>query len=95
MFIRYSNNKHLEISKFNNHISSSFRTQSKGHINSSHSRSDFLSKGRIKTQRKSHTKTTTFYINKNVNKLKNKNKLNEIFEEVTNENNALIKKPKL
>ena len=95
MFIRYSNNKHSEISKFNNHISSSFRTQSKGHINSSHSRSDFLSKGRIKTQRKSHTKTTTFYINKNVNKLKNKNKLNEIFEEVTNENNALIKKPKL
>ena len=95
MFIRYSNNKHLEISKFNNHISSSFRTQSKGHINSSHSRSDFLSKGRIKTQRKSNTKTKTFYINKNVNKLKNKNKLNEIFEEVTNENNALIKKPKL
>ena len=95
MFIRYSNDKHSEISKFNNHISSSFRTQSKGHINSSHSRSDFLSKGRIKTQRKSHTKTTTFYINKNVNKLKNKNKLNEIFEEVTNENNALIKKPKL
>ena len=88
MFIRYSNNKHSEISKFNNHISSSFRTQSKGHINSSHSRSDFLSKGRIKTQRKSNTKTKTFYINKNVNKL------NEIFEEVTNENNALIKKLK-